>query len=101
MTEARRTRWNRALARAATRARAEAAKRLDVRLEAVDAAGLLPRDAVRGTVEDPLAFRRRFRAALPAFAARDPDPVPLARPLPRRLERLPKEVADRWHPARK
>ncbi len=81
--------------------RAAAAKLLDVRLEAVDGSGLLPRAAIRDALDDPLAFRARFRRVLPpvAFAAVVEDP--LAAPPPRVLERLPVEVADRWHPVRK
>ena len=83
------------------RMRAAAAKLLDVRLEAVDGSGLLPRAAIRDALDDPLAFRARFRRVLPpvAFAAVVEDP--LAAPPPRVLERLPVEVADRWHPVRK
>ncbi|MBL9087864.1 MAG: hypothetical protein JNM10_12075, partial [Planctomycetia bacterium] len=83
------------------RMRAAAAKRLDVRLEAVDGSGLLPRAAIRDALDDPRAFRARFRRALPPVAFAGAVEDPLATPPPRTLERLPVEVADRWHPVRK
>ena len=83
------------------RMRAAAAKRLDVRLEAVDGSGLLPRAAIRDALDDPFAFLKRFRRALPPLAFQGVEADPLEKPPPRRLERLPKDVADRWHPTRK
>lgn len=83
------------------RMRAAAAKRLDVRLEAVDGTGLLPRAAIKETIDDPFAFLRRFRQTLPKLVFQGAVPEPLAEPIRRRLERLPKDVADRWHPTRK
>ena len=83
------------------RMRAAAAKKLDVRLEAVDVTGLLPRSAIRESLDDPFAFLKRFRMTLPKFVFVGAAPDPLAEPPRRRLERLPKDVADRWHPTRK
>jgi deoxyribodipyrimidine photo-lyase len=83
------------------RLRERVAKQAEVRVESVDGTGLLPRAAIRDTLADPIAFRRRFRAALPPLAFQGIDADPLQKPPSRALERLPKEVADRWHPARK
>ncbi len=83
------------------RMRAAAAKRLDVRVEAVDGSGLLPRAAIRDALDDPFAFLKRFRRALPPLAFQGVEADPLEKPPTRRLERLPKDVADRWHPTRK
>jgi|GEM_PF-1320825 len=82
------------------RMRAAAAKRLGVRLEAVDGSGLLPRAAIRDALDDPFVFLARFRRALPALAFVGVEEDPLAAPPPRRLEKLPKEATERWHPVR-
>lgn len=81
--------------------RAAAAKRLDVRLEAVDGSGLLPRAAIRESIDDPIAFLRRFRQVLPKVVFQGAVADPLAEAPRRSLERLPKDIADRWHPVRK
>lgn len=83
------------------RMRAAAAKRLDVRLESVDGSGLLPRAAIRENLDDPFAFLKRFRQTLPKFVFQGAVADPLAEPPRRTLERLPKDIADRWHPTRK
>src|SRR5438309_625897 len=75
-TEARRTRWNRALTRAV--ALAKSAGRPLLVLDALPCGRALPPVVFQGVEADPLAS-----------------------PPTRRLERLPKDVADRWHPARK
>ncbi len=83
------------------RMRAAAAKRLDVRLEAIDGSGLLPRAAIRESIDDPSVFLARFRQSLSKVVFQGAVADPLAEPPRRRLERLPKDVADRWHPVRK
>ncbi len=82
------------------RMRAAAAKRVGVRLEAVDGSGLLPRAAIRDALDDPFVFLARFRRALPPLAFLGVEEDPLAAPPPRRLEKLPKEATERWHPVR-
>jgi deoxyribodipyrimidine photo-lyase len=79
---------------------AEVAARADVRFDTVDGTGLLPR-ALAPQSPVPLDdFRLRLRRALPAVVLKDAVPESLSAPA-RRMERLPKEVADRWHPTRK
>jgi deoxyribodipyrimidine photo-lyase len=72
-----------------------AAKRLDVRLEAVDANGLLPLEDADHAFPTAYAFRRHLQRRLPDHLTRLPEPDPLAGTgLP--PSRFPEDVASRW-----
>ena len=74
---------------------AAAAARIDVRVEAVDANGLLPlRDADRA-FPTAYAFRRHLQRRLPHHLDRLPEPDPLRDPPPHRTA-FPGDVAARW-----
>jgi deoxyribodipyrimidine photo-lyase len=76
-----------------------AARRLPVRLEAVDSNGILPLAASTRTFSAAAHFRRYVQksliAAMPAF----PDPRPLRRRKLTALRSLPRSLERRWKPA--
>jgi deoxyribodipyrimidine photo-lyase len=74
---------------------AAAAKKLPVRLEAVDSNGLLPLRAAQQSFPTAYAFRRFLQKTLPLHLTEFPAADPLAKyDLP--LARLSKEVSQRW-----
>jgi deoxyribodipyrimidine photo-lyase len=74
-----------------------AARRVPVRLEAVDSNGLLPMAAAERVFPTAHAFRRFLQSTLPAHFGDFPRRDPLARlDLPQAS--LPREVLDRWRP---
>jgi deoxyribodipyrimidine photo-lyase len=75
---------------------AAAAKRLDVRLEAVDANGLYPMRTADRVFPTAHAFRRHLQKELPLHLADFPEEDPLRRARLPRLERLPAEIERRW-----
>jgi len=75
---------------------AAAARRLDVRLEAVDGNGLLPMAAIEGPQGTAVAFRRRWQRQIVSHLEQMPLPDPLEdlalpEPLP-----IPAGLAARW-----
>lgn len=78
------------------RALADAAARVDVRVEAVDGACLVPFRLAGRDFPTAHAYRRHLQRTLPAFLERLPAPDPLARAGLARLEGLPAEVVRRW-----
>ena len=74
---------------------AAAAKRLDVRLEAVDGSCIVPFRLAGRDFPSAYAYRRFLQRALPEWLQRLPREDPLAR-LPVRRVRLPADVARRW-----
>jgi deoxyribodipyrimidine photo-lyase len=78
---------------------AAAARRLEVRLEAVDSCGLLPLAAAEKAHPTAYAFRRHLQKTLPDHLAQAPEAEPLAGGLPPR-PRLPRAISRRWPPAR-
>lgn len=74
---------------------AAAAARLPVRIEAVDACGLLPLDAAAHAFVSAYAFRRFLQQVLPGHIEDFPCPDPLAGALLPPV-RLPPEIAQRW-----
>lgn len=75
-----------------------AAKRLPVRLEAVDANGLLPLRAAGTVFARAFDFRRFCQRELLSHLAHVPHPDPL-RPRLRPLSRLPADIPRHWPPA--
>jgi len=74
---------------------AAAARRLSVRLEAVDSNGLLPLRAAPQAFPTAYAFRRFLQKTLPAHLAEFPSADPLAKyDLPQ--VDIPKNIASRW-----
>ncbi len=79
-----------------------AAKRVGVRVEAVDGNGLLPLRATEGPFATAYAFRRFLQRELPAHleTAPHPDPLSLLRRAGGRetgdAESIPRDVRDRW-----
>jgi deoxyribodipyrimidine photo-lyase len=78
------------------RAVAVAAGRVDVRLEAVDANGLLPLRAADRVFARAFDFRRFLQRELPAHLLEPPAADSLAALELPRLEALPAEVSRRW-----
>ena len=74
-----------------------AAKKLSVRLEAVDSNGLLPMRAAVQVFTRAFDFRRFLQKELPAHLPESPvpNPLPRAAALPR-LANLPKSILSRW-----
>lgn len=75
-----------------------AAKRLPVRLEAVDANGLVPLRAPGRVFLRAFDFRRFWQRELLLHLAHAPCPDPLRHPL-RPFPRLPADIPARWPPA--
>ena len=75
---------------------AAAAARLPVRLEVVDANGLLPLAATEACFPTAHAFRRFLQRTLPLHLAEPPSPDPLSGAPPPRLAALPAGIAERW-----
>ena len=75
---------------------AAAARALDVRLEAVDAAGLVPFRLAGRAYPTAAVFRRHAQRALPGALAEGPDEKPLARVAPLGLAPLDARVLERW-----
>lgn len=78
------------------RARAAAAARVDVLLEAVEANGLVPLAAPGRAFGTAYAFRRWLQKTLPEHLAQRPVPEPLASARLPRLDALPGEILARW-----
>ncbi len=76
---------------------AAAAERLTVRMEKVDANGLLPLRAADRTFTAAFHLRRFLQKTLPAHLADFPAADPLTK-LPPRLEALPEAITRRWPP---
>jgi deoxyribodipyrimidine photo-lyase len=74
---------------------ASAARRLPVRLEAVDSNGLLPLAAPDRAYERAVDFRRFIQRELPGHLQDGPRRDPLATRLPR-LKEVPAEIRSRW-----
>lgn len=76
-----------------------AARRLDVRLTAVDGNGLLPLRATTKAYPTAFLFRRFLQRELLGHLADLPDPEPLRPSQPARLPeaQVPADVARRWH----
>ena len=78
---------------------ARAAKKLNVRLEAVDSNGLLPLRATEQVFGRAFDFRRFLQKNLPAHLENFPSVAPLeSAKLPKPRE-LPPEITKRWSPA--
>jgi deoxyribodipyrimidine photo-lyase len=78
---------------------AAAAKKLSVRLDAVDSNGLLPLRAAQQAYPTAYAFRRFLQKELPAHLSDFPSPDPLQKlAIPRHLS-VAHEIAQRWRPA--
>ncbi|MBL9087210.1 MAG: deoxyribodipyrimidine photolyase [Planctomycetia bacterium] len=75
---------------------AAAARRLRVRLEAVDGHGVLPLAATPKPFPTAYAFRRFLQRELPAHLAAPPRAEPLARAADLAGAAVPREVLDRW-----
>ena len=75
---------------------AAAARRLDVRLEAVDGNGLLPMREADRTFPTAYAFRRHLQRSLPDHFAAFPEPDPLVRRDLPRGARIGPEIVARW-----
>ncbi len=75
---------------------AAAGRALDVRLEAVDANGLLPVRAVAPVYPTAYAFRRALQKALPAHLSHAPEPAPFARASLRPAGLLPAAITSHW-----
>ncbi len=76
---------------------AAAAKKLAVRLEAVDSNGLLPLRAAERAFPTAYAFRRFLQKKLPAHLTEIPSAAPLKKAKAfRQLPSLPKAVTERW-----
>ena len=73
-----------------------AAKRLPVKLEAVDSNGLLPLRATERVFTTAFSFRAFLQKELPAHFDQFPKPDPLADVVLPPLKSLPKEIKDRW-----
>jgi deoxyribodipyrimidine photo-lyase len=73
-----------------------AARKLDVRLEAVDSNGLLPLRAAGAAYPTAYAFRRFLQKQLPNYLGEFPHDNPLARLELPRLAALPERIAERW-----
>lgn len=74
-----------------------AARRVKVRMEKVDANGLLPLRAADHTFTAAFHLRRFLQKTLPTHLGDFPQADPL-RKLPPRLESLPAEILKRWPP---
>ena len=72
------------------------ARRLDVRLESVDANGLYPMRATERVFTSAYSFRRHLQKALPEHLSEWPAADPLAGLDLPRLERLPTEIVAGW-----
>jgi deoxyribodipyrimidine photo-lyase len=75
---------------------AAAARRLDVRLEAVDGCGILPLRAVEKTYPTAYLFRRALQRLLPEHLGVFPSPDPLAGAALPPAPGLPAEIRARW-----
>lgn len=73
-----------------------AARKLNVRLEAVDSNGLLPMRAANKVFARAFDFRRFLQKALPEHLGDFPRQDPLHDLNVPRLDRLPDEVTDKW-----
>jgi deoxyribodipyrimidine photo-lyase len=73
-----------------------AARRLDVRVEAVDGNGLLPLRDAETVFPSAYAFRRHLQKRLPAHLDGLPEADPLAAVELERAAVLPERVAERW-----
>jgi len=73
-----------------------AAKRVSVRMEQVDACGLLPMLAAEKTFKTAASFRRFLQGALPEHLSAMPTQDPLANLDLPRLGSLPKSITQRW-----
>jgi deoxyribodipyrimidine photo-lyase len=78
---------------------AAAARRLPVRLEAVDSNGLLPLRLADEAFSTAYGFRRFLQRTLPRHLHERPAADPLSRPRLPALRRLPPGVMARWPPA--
>jgi len=75
---------------------AAAAKKLSVRLEAIDSNGLLPLRAAEPVFARAFDFRRYLQGALPAYLHDSPTPDPLAKTGFRPASAPSKNVLSRW-----
>ena len=75
---------------------ASAAKKVAVRLEAVDSNGLLPLRAAGAAFPTAHAFRRFLQKQLPMRFGESPNPQPLSKLCIPRLAWLPEEITRRW-----
>ena len=75
---------------------ASAAKKLQVKLEAVDSNGLVPLRATDKVFPTAYAFRRFLQKTLPAHLHEFPSEKPLAKLQLPRLKSLPMEILHRW-----
>jgi len=76
---------------------AAAAKKLSIRLEAVDSNGLLPLRAAERVFSTAYSFRRFLQKTLPAHLAEFPSANPLAKAKEVQVgASLPKAIASRW-----
>jgi len=82
-------------------AAAEAAGRIQVRMEAVDSNGLLPMRAAPQAYPSAFTFRRFLQKTLPDHLLDVPKTLPLSRLKLPRLKSLPREFTDRWPGASK
>ena len=76
-----------------------AAKKVGVRLEAIDSNGLLPMNAAEQVFPTAFAFRRFLQKTLAEHLLEFPAANPLVRASLPRLNALPKELLQRWPPA--
>ena len=77
---------------------AAAARKLQVRLEAVDGNGLLPLRGVATAMPSAYTFRRALQKALPSHVGDRPRRNPLAA-VSAPMARIPDDVRSRWAPA--
>jgi deoxyribodipyrimidine photo-lyase len=73
-----------------------AARRLTVRLEAVDSNGLLPLAAAPQAYTAAVHFRRYVQRVLRTHIIDTPAAAPFAQAAPPRIPALPREVVERW-----
>lgn len=77
---------------------AAAAKKLPVRLEAVDSNGLLPLRATDQVFARALDFRRYLQKTLPSHLLDSPSASPFSKTLLQSAPPLPKSITSRWPP---
>jgi deoxyribodipyrimidine photo-lyase len=75
---------------------AAAAKKLAVRLEAVDSNGLLPLSATSQAFPTAYAFRRFLQKTLPAYLSEFPAADPLRKHAPSKPAAIPAAITSRW-----
>ncbi len=78
-----------------------AASQVKCRMEQVDSNGLLPCNASDQVFLSAFSFRRYLQKHLPKFIMESPEEDPLGRLDLRPLEKVPKNIIEKWPPASK